>query len=79
MLYSPPYQYRFADSGYGLAGGRGGEVNREVGQAQDGDEGQQALLVHKLLTVVVRCVVAEDGLHKLHLGGGERGHGKGRR
>lgn len=71
MLYSPPYQYGFADSSYSLAGCGGGEVYRQIGQAQDGDQGQQALLIHKLLTVVICCVVTENRLHKFHLEGKE--------
>ena len=61
------YQDGLADTGHGLARCRGGEVNGQVGQAQDGDQGQEALLVDKLLTVVVGGVVAQYGFHKLHL------------
>lgn len=68
MLYSPPYQYGFADSSYSLAGCWSGEVYGQVGQAQDGHKGQQTLLVHKFLAMVICGIIAEDRFHKFHLG-----------
>lgn len=60
-------QNRLADDGHGLTGRGGGEVDGEVGQTQDAHQGLQSLLGDKLSAVVVRRVVGEDGLHKLHL------------
>lgn len=59
-LSPPPYQDRFADSGYGLTSGGGGEVNRKIGEPQNRDKGTQPPLSHEFLAVIVRCVVAED-------------------
>lgn len=68
MLYSPPYQYGFADSSHSLAGCWSGEVYGQVGQAQDGHKGQQTLLIHKFLAMVICSIIAEDRFHKFHLG-----------
>lgn len=61
------HQNGLADTSDGLAGSRCGEVDGQVRQAQNRNQRQQALLVHKLLTMVICCVVTEYGFHKLHL------------
>ncbi len=55
-----------ADLGDRLAGGRGSEVDGQVGQAEYLHEGHEAALLDELLAVVVRGVVAQNGLDELH-------------
>ena len=52
------YEYGFADGRHGLAGGRGGELDGQVGQTEDVHQRLQALLADELAAVVVRRVVA---------------------
>ena len=49
-----------------LAGWLDWEVDREVGEAEDPHEGDEALLRDKLPAVVVRAVVGQDRVHELH-------------
>ncbi len=59
-------QYGLRDSCHRLACLVGGEVDGQVGQPQDSHERDEAFLLDKLPTVVVRRVVAQDGVDKLH-------------
>ena len=68
-VHTSTHQYGLADGGNGLACGRGGELDGQIGQTEDGHQLWQAILPHKLPTVVVCRVVTQYCLHKLHLQG----------
>ena len=69
------YEYGLADGRHSLAGGRGGELDGQVGQTEDVHQRLQTLLADELATVVVRRVVAQDRLHELHLHVNNKGEG----
>ena len=56
----------FGDSGDRLAGLVSREVDGQVGQAEDSHERDEAALGHELSTMIVRRVVAKNGVHEFH-------------
>jgi len=66
-VHTSTHQYGLADGGDGLARGRGRKLDGQIGQTEDGHQLWQTILPHKLPTVVVRRVVTQYCLHKLHL------------
>lgn len=60
------HQNRFTDGGDRLARLRHREVDGQIGETENAQQRNEALLRHKLFAVVVGGVVAEDRVHKLH-------------
>ncbi len=57
----------FAHDSDSLAGRRCREIYRQIGKSENSHQRNQAFLRHEFSTVIVRCVVAQDGLDKFHL------------
>ena len=49
-----------------LTGGRDGKVDRQIGQTENVHERYQTLLDHKFAAVIIRRIVAQNGVDKLH-------------